>query len=115
MLRKAIEVNGMTLMALTKLDVLNGLEELKICTHYRIDGKEVAEYPSDPSLLDKVEPVYETLPGWKGDISKAQSIEELPLEARRYLDRLQELCYNTPVLMVSVGADRAQTISVGER
>lgn len=112
MLRKAIEVNGMTLMALTKLDVLNGLDEIKICTHYMLDGQKIEDYPSAPSALDRVVPVYESMPGWQEDISGAQSLEELPQAARRYLNRLQELCYNTRILMVSVGPDRAQTIPI---
>jgi adenylosuccinate synthase len=112
LLRKAVQVNGMTRMAITKLDVLNDLDEIKICTHYIINGKKTADYPSDVSLLAKARPVYQTMKGWKKDIRGARTLANLPRNARAYLDRLQELCYGVPVLMVSVGPERTQTIQV---
>ncbi len=112
MVRKAIQLNGLTRIALTKLDVLNGLDEIRICTHYRIDGELTDHFPSSPPRLVKVEPVYETLPGWKADLSECKTIQDLPENAARYVRRLQELCYQTPILIISIGPDRKQTIEV---
>ncbi len=112
MVRKSVELNGMTRLALTKLDVLNGFETVRICTRYRIDGHETEHFPSDPAILDRVEPIYETLPGWQCDIGAASSFDELPDAARGYLKRIQKLCHDVPILMVSVGPDRSQTIEV---
>jgi len=112
MVRKAVELNGLTRLALTKLDVLSDLPEVKICTHYSIDGKMVATFPSDPSALERVVPVYETLPGWQGELSKCSKLSDLPPNALRYIERLKELCYRVPILMVSTGPDRMETIEV---
>lgn len=112
MVRKSVELNGLTRLALTKLDVLNKLDEIKICTHYDINGTTTADYPSDVMLVERAVPVYETMPGWKCDISKCTSFDALPEAAKKYVYRLRELCYDIPVLMVSVGADRSETIEV---
>jgi len=112
MLRKAIQLNGMTHMALTKLDVLNKLETIKICTHYEIDGKKTDTFPTNLAILERAKPVYEEMEGWKADLSEAKRLEELPEKAQKYLKRLQELCYNKPILMVSMGPDRNETIEV---
>jgi adenylosuccinate synthase len=112
MVRKAVELNGMTRMALTKLDVLNGFDEIRLCTHYRIGSEIVADFPSDTRLLEQAEPVYESLPGWRSDIGEARTFDDLPQAARTYIRRLRELCHNVPVLIVSVGPDRNQTIEV---
>lgn len=108
--RKAIQLNGLTTMALMKLDVLSGFDELKICTHYDIDGKIVDQYPTMLEDLEKVKPVYETLKGWDEDITKCRSFDELPENAKIYVKRLQELCYDLPILMISVGPGRSETI-----
>ncbi|MBN1577475.1 MAG: adenylosuccinate synthase [Chitinispirillaceae bacterium] len=112
MVRKAVQVNGLTHLALTKLDVLNNFDEICICTHYEIRGKRVDQFPSNPELINEALPVYESLPGWKSDIAQCRSYDELPAQARIYIERLRELCYNIPLLIVSVGPDRTQTIEV---
>jgi len=112
MIRKAVQLNGLTRFALTKLDVLNNMEEIQICTHYEIDGKKVEQFPSDTSTLEKAVPIYETVKGWKCDISECKTIKDLPTEAIKYIHRIQELCYNIPILIVSIGPDRNQTIEV---
>lgn len=110
LLRKAIQLNGFTTMALTKLDVLSAFDEIKICTHYEIDGVVTDQYPTTLRALEVAVPVYETFEGWNCDITTCTIYEELPKKAQVYLARLRELCYDLPVLMVSVGADRSATI-----
>ena len=112
MLRKAIQLNGMTHMALTKLDVLNTFTSLKICTHYQIDGKTVEDFPTSLEDLARATPVFATMNGWKKSLEYARTFNDLPQEAQAYIKRLQSLCYDLPVLMVSVGPDRKQTIEV---
>ena len=112
MVRKAVQLNGLTRLALTKLDVLNNLEQIKICTHYEIDGKRVEQFPSTSSALERAVPIYESMDGWKSDISKCKSVSELPSKALDYVHKLQKLCYNIPILIVSVGPDRSQTMEV---
>jgi adenylosuccinate synthase len=112
MVRKAVQLNGITRLALTKLDVLNGLDEIKICTNYDIDGKQTEQFPSSQSQFERAVPVYETLPGWKRDISDCRKFEQLPKEAINYINRIRELCYDVPVLIVSIGPERSQTIEV---
>ncbi len=110
--RKAIQLNGLTTMALMKLDVLSGFKELKICTHYDIDGKIVDQYPTMLEDLEKVTPIYETLKGWDEDITKCRTFDELPENAKIYVKRLQELSYDLPILMISVGPGRSETILI---
>jgi adenylosuccinate synthase len=112
MLRKSIQLNGLTRLAFTKLDVLNKLDEIKVCTHYEINGKKVDQFPSSTNLLEIATPIYETLEGWKSDICGCTSLKDLPSKAINYINRLQELCYDIPILIVSVGPDRNQTIEV---
>ncbi len=112
MVRKAVQLNGLTRFAFTKLDVLNNMEEIQVCTHYEVNGKKVEQFPSDIETLEKAVPIYETLKGWKCDISECKTIKDLPSEAIRYISRLQELCYNIPILIISIGPDRNQTIEV---
>ena len=106
-LRMAVQINGMTSLAITKLDVLTGFDELKICTRFRLDGETVDRPPFD--AYDEVEPVYETMPGWSDDIGGCDSLEQLPEAARAYVDRIAELV-ECPISIVSVGPDRAQTL-----
>jgi adenylosuccinate synthase len=111
--RFAAQVNGLTGLAVTKLDVLDTLPELKIATAYRMpDGHVQESFPADTWSLSEVEPVYETHPGWTTPTGGARSLGDLPANARRYLDRLEELT-RTPVRWVSVGTDRSQIIPVG--
>ena len=112
LIRKAVQLNGFTRIALTKLDVLSNFDEINICTHYKVNGKTTDQFPSSSISLENLEPVFETLPGWKTDISKLKMMAELPLNAINYIRRIQELCYNIPILILSVGPERSQTIEV---
>ena len=112
LLRKAIQINGFNTLALMKLDVLTGFKELKLCTHYDIDGKITDQYPTQLADLEKVKPIYETLPGWDEDITGVNNYDDLPENAKRYADRVKELCYNLPYLLISVGPDRSETIII---
>ena len=110
--RFASQVNGLTAVAVTKLDVLDTLPELMVATAYRMpDGSVVHDFPADTWSLGSVEPVYETLPGWQAPTSHVRKLEDLPANARRYLDRLEELT-EAPVRWVSVGTQRSQIIPV---
>jgi adenylosuccinate synthase len=110
MLRHAVRINTCSEIAITNLDVLSGLEELKVCVAYRAeDGSCYEHVPYHQSVLHKVEPVYETLPGWNTDIEDARVIDDLPSAARDYV-RFVERIAGTSVSFVSVGPDRAQTV-----
>ena len=108
-LRYAVRVNGMTGLVITKLDVLNGLSELKVATAYRLGDETYTELPPHQSTFHKVEPVYQTLPGWEGDVGQARTWDELPAEARRYLEFISREA-GVPLVVVSVGPQRGQTI-----
>ncbi len=110
--RYAGRVNGLTGLAVTKLDVLDSLPEVRIATAYRTPEGDTREFPAETTVLGAVEPVYETLPGWETPTSQATRLEELPANARAYLDRLEEIT-ETPVEMISVGTRRRQIIRVG--
>ena len=105
----AARVNGLTGIALTKLDVLDTLPEIRIATGYRLDGRGDMPFPATASDLERVEPVYETVPGWQAPTTEARRLRDLPRAARAYLDRLEELA-GTPIAMVSVGTRRSQVI-----
>ena len=107
--RKAVRVNGITGLAITKVDVLDQLAELQVCVGYKIDGVAIEDLPVQMREFENVEPVFETLPGWLSDTSKAVSWAELPEAAKRYLERLAELS-GAPIAMVSVGPRRDQAI-----
>ncbi len=107
--RYSVRVNGLTGLAVTKLDVLDSFAEIPVCTAYRLDGAECSEVPSDVELLGRVEPVYETLPGWQQPTDEARKLADLPPAARAYLDRLQDLA-GAPIRYVSVGTRRDQII-----
>jgi adenylosuccinate synthase len=109
--RYAARVNGLTGLAVTKLDVLDTLPELSIAVAYRTPAGETSEFPADTWSLGDVEPVLETLPGWQEPTTGARSLEDLPPNARAYLDRMQELT-GAPIRMVSVGTRRSQIIHV---
>ncbi len=111
-LRKAVQLNGFTRIALTKLDVLNKFDEIKICTHYEIDGKKSSHFPSLISDFKKLLPVYESYPGWKTDISGCKKFSDLPSNAIKYIKCIQNLCFDIPILMISVGPERNQTIEI---
>ncbi|MFH1139361.1 MAG: adenylosuccinate synthase [Pseudomonadota bacterium] len=105
----AIRLSGIDHLAVTKLDVLTGLDELKICTAYNLDGKKIKYIPADLEAFERCEPVYESMPGWKEDITAARSLSELPKAAQRYLEKAAKLM-GAPLGLVSVGPDREATI-----
>jgi adenylosuccinate synthase len=104
-------ISGIDSLAIALLDVLSSLDELKICVAYIIHGGQTRDFPSHVLDLAAAQPVYETLPGWKQDISGARRLSDLPAEARRYVDRIAELL-EAPAEILSVGPDREQTIYV---
>jgi adenylosuccinate synthase len=110
-LREAVRTNGMTGLAITKMDVLNELETIKICTGYSCRGEYLEEFPRDLDILAECKPVYEEMEGWQSDISGARSLDELPAQARTYLKKLEEVT-GCPVVLVSIGARRDQTIQL---
>ena len=109
--RYAARVNGLTGLAVTKLDVLDTFDRLAICTGYRVDGELLTEFPADVGLLDRAEPVYEWFDGWRMPTQDVRRLEDLPSRARAYLDRIEMLC-ETPIAFVSVGTRRDQIIGV---
>jgi adenylosuccinate synthase len=102
-------VNGFDTLALTKLDVLDELDEIKVCTGYRFEGDLLTEMPSDMTVLQACQPVYESLPGWKSPTHGARTFDELPKAARGYVERVSEVV-GCEVGIVSTGPDRADTI-----
>ncbi len=110
-LRYAARVNGLTGLCITKLDVLNDLETIKVCNGYRFDGKESSELPASQAVFSEVEPIYEEFPGWKSDISGAKSVQDLPQETIDYLNFIVRQV-RVPISLISVGAHREQHIKV---
>lgn len=108
-LRETVRLNGLTDIALTKLDVLQNLPALQICVAYELDGKRLEYLPQEEGALGRVTPVYEELPGFEDDISGCTAFEELPGTVQGYIRRIEELS-GVKVSMISVGADRRQTI-----
>jgi len=106
--RHARRVSGITDLSLNSLDVLTGIETLKICVAYRYQGQIIENYPASLKILSECEPVYEELPGWGEDITNCKSIDELPVNARMYLERVSQLT-GIPLSIFSVGPDRTQT------
>ncbi len=109
--RYAARINGLTALAVSKLDVLDEFDELKLCVGYRLAGNELESFPAHLQALEEMEPIYETMPGWGRSTSEARRLKDLPAEARAYLDRIAELV-GVPVRYVSVGTRRAQIIEV---
>ncbi|WP_288863596.1 adenylosuccinate synthase [uncultured Megasphaera sp.] len=105
----AAMLNSLDYLAITRLDILDGLDTIKICTGYAYEGEKIEEYPASLAVMEKVQPIYETLPGWKTPISHCRNYEELPKEARAYVERISELV-GVPLGIVSVGPNRDQTI-----
>lgn len=105
----AADLNGFHSVALTKLDVLDALEEVKVCVGYRLDGREIDYFPAVASELKRIEPVYETLPGWKTSTEGITKIEELPENARKYVEFLSK-SIDTEIGLISTGPERDQTI-----
>jgi len=112
LVRQAVRVSGISMLAVTKLDVLTGLPRLKICVGYKTAQGDFTEaVPASLKLFSTCEPVYEELDGWKEDIAGAQKISDLPANAQKYLKRLKELS-GAGIALVSVGAGREETIQL---
>ncbi len=108
-LKRSIIINGVSGLCITKLDVLDGLSEIKVCTGYTLDGRHLDILPLDADEIAACRPVYETLPGWKGSTAGITQWSQLPAEARAYLERVQQVI-GAPIDMVSTGPDRDHTI-----
>ena len=111
MMKDSIRYNGLNSIGMTKLDVLTGLDVIKVCTAYELDGKEIDYMPASLKDLARCKPVYKEFPGWKVDISSAKSLDDLPGEARNYLKSLEEIM-EVPFSIISVGPMRDQTIEL---
>lgn len=109
LVRQSVAINGMQGIALTKLDVLDGFDEVKICTGYRLDGQEVSCLPMTSAAQTRLEPMYETMPGWQESTFGASSFAELPANAVKYVRRIEELI-GCPVAMLSTSPERDHTI-----
>ncbi|MCB9640615.1 MAG: adenylosuccinate synthase [Myxococcales bacterium] len=109
LLRYAAQVNGLTQLVITKLDVLSGMKTLRLCTHYLLDGERLELPPPCIELWDQLEPVFEEMPGWDEDLHKARQLSELPEAAQHYLKRIEE-AIGVPITLVSVGPERSQAL-----
>ena len=107
--RYAVRVNGLRALAITKLDVLDGMDALEVCSAYRCGGSRIDEMPGDTAQLARCEPIYETLPGWRSPTLGVTRFSDLPAEARAYIRRLEELA-GIPAVLVSTGSERDHTI-----
>jgi adenylosuccinate synthase len=110
MLRESATVNGLTGLAVNKLDIFSGIGDLRIATAYRVDGKISEAFPMTLAELERAEPVYETLAGWDEDVRECRRYEDLPENARAYVDRIEALV-DVPVDIISVGPGRNETIT----
>ncbi len=111
--RYAIRINGLSSIVITKLDVLTGLDKIKICVAYSYKGKKVNDFPSNINILKDCKPVYEEVPGWDDDLSRISNYDELPDNAKNYLGRTEKLI-GVPVSILSIGPKRSQTIVLKE-
>jgi adenylosuccinate synthase len=107
--RTAVRLNGLSGLALTKLDVLTGFKTIRICTAYEFEGRQLHDFPASAAALRGLQPVYEDVPGWHEPLQRARSLADLPANARAYIRRLEEVT-GAPMIMVSVGAGRNETI-----
>jgi adenylosuccinate synthase len=108
-LKRSIQINGVSGLCVTKLDVLDGVQTLRLCVGYKVEGQIIDILPVGADALEGCEPVYEDMPGWSGSTVGVKHYDDLPLEARNYLKRMAEIC-EVPVDMVSTGPDRDETI-----
>ena len=111
--RYSRQINGFTGIVLTRLDILDGMENVKICVGYRADGKEVSRFPANTSLLERCEPVYEKLPGWSEPTARATRTEQLPENALAYVRRIEELV-GCEAQIISTGPSREETIAINQ-
>ena len=109
--RYAVRINGLDCLAITKLDVLDEMEEIQVCVAYELDGQRCEDFPSNSRLFARCKPIYKTMPGWKRSTEACKSLEDLPSQALDYLKFLAELM-GVPIAIVSIGASRDQTIIV---
>jgi len=112
--RHAVRINGIDGIALTKLDVLTGIDPIRICVAYEFEGERFETFPASLAVLRGLKPIYEEMPGWQESLREARSLAELPLNARRYVERLEQMVA-VPMVMVSVGAARDETIRLQGR
>lgn len=108
----SVQINGVDSIVLTKLDVLETLDEICICTGYKYKGETLKSFPTTLSILDGIEPVYETMPGWNSSITEIRNYDELPDACKNYIERIKELI-DTPISIISVGPGRDQNIILG--
>jgi len=111
MLRYSAAINGFTDLAITKLDILSGFEELKVCVAYEYEGERFTYPPDTTERQERVTPIYETLPGWQENISSARTLDDLPPQARAYLQKIEQ-DVGLPILAVSVGPEREQLVTL---
>jgi adenylosuccinate synthase len=111
--RFSVQINGLSGIALTHLDIYDGFSSIKICTAYKFDDEILTSFPSDVAILEKCQPIYEELDAWEESISGLRNFDKLPPAARNYMSRLEDLL-SCPISLVSVGPDRRQIISVKE-
>ncbi len=111
-LKNAVMINGLTELAITKLDVLDSMDEIKVCTSYNIDGVTSDECITDANRLMRVTPVYRSFEGWQTGTIKCKTADELPAKTRYYLDFIERYLDGPKIMMVSVGPEREQTIMI---
>jgi adenylosuccinate synthase len=111
LLRYAARVNGLTEIFLTKLDVLSGMKTIRMCVAYRYEGETFEDFPPHQTIVHKAEPVYEDVEGWEGSLREVRSFEDLPPQARSYVERIASLA-GVPIRYVSVGPERNSTLQV---
>jgi adenylosuccinate synthase len=110
MLREAVTVNGITDLAINKLDILSGFGEIRVATEYEIDGKRTRHFPMTLDELERAQPVYQGYPGWDEDVSSARRVEDLPENARRYVEAIEQMV-GVQAALLSVGPGRDETIA----
>ena len=113
-LRYAVAVNSVSSIMLNKLDILSGIEEICLCVAYEVDGERVDSWPSSADVLARATPIYERFPGWPEEIHDVRALGDLPEHTRRYVSRLEELA-GVPIVLISVGPERTQTIERAAR
>jgi adenylosuccinate synthase len=113
-LKMAIRINGAYQLALTKIDVLDHLKEIKICTGYKYKGKIIKEFPYSRKIIEEITPIYETLPGWQAKTRGITSVGKLPLNARKFIKRIEELC-EAKIITISMGRARDETIHISNK
>jgi adenylosuccinate synthase len=112
-LRYVVQINSVSSIVLNKLDILSGLEHIKVCVGYRVDNEIVEEWPLSAAQLERAAPIYDTFDGWMEDIREVRSVDELPAAARRYVAAIEQRA-GVPISHISVGPERTQTIPVSE-